>query len=238
MANLDDLIARMKADFLNKMSRVGNMTEAINSAVKAYHAAVADDIEKDLNAKLYGDGTYEPQAPKAADKILDLVGKLPEFGGLLQFSMNTEVAEEPDDSVDQAPVPFAQDDRPFFPLLAEKSKTRPILLYGGTLMHERLNWVRGLGLQVEWIESEKDGGRVRSMQSAVTKIQNGTVLFVLYAGGFVSHSTGAQVVEAARKANVLLLDVRTAGQGQVTRALRKAEQLYATAAESMQPANK
>lgn len=229
MANLDDLVTRMKADFLNKMARVGSMTEAINSAVKAYHAAVAEDIEKDLTSKLYGDGSYEPQAPKAADKILDLVGKLPEFGGLLQFSMTTgEESADSEDKEDEAPlIPFAKDSRPFYPILHEKCKVKPILLYGGTLMHDRVEWLNSLGLRVEWIEADKGSGLVRSAGSAVAKIQNNSVLFVLYAGGFVSHSAGAQVVEATRKAKVLLLDVRTAGQGQITRQLKKAEQWYA-----------
>ncbi len=224
--NIDELLLKMRHEYQQKTNRVDGFVVKIQAAVNAYKQAVVKDIVNGMAKKLY-DGDYEPQAPEAADAVLELVAQLPEFGGQLQISWGSEDSEEapvPDEGdTEDAPQTFADDNRPYFPHLIELSKQKPILVYGGTALHDRIAWLQKLDLNVEWAPAHKKSGRSRDVESAVARILNNTVLTVFYVKHFAGHVDGSRVKDAAKKAGVPLFDAYMAGQGQLLRVLKDAE---------------
>jgi hypothetical protein len=221
---IEKLLAHIKAKHQHGKDRIDAAVQRVTSALNSYAMEAHADLIRDLaegSGVPISPGFEQRKAPAAAQRLLEALDALPELGGA--GHVIEAVAED-------APVkPDAH--VPFYGLLDKVTRAKKAMLFGGEILNERLPWLEERGVACEHFGVPASTGSYRDAAKAVQRIQGGNVSFVLFAGGFVSHSAGNQVKQAASKMGVPIIDVRKAGQGQLSEALERLNREFVRAEE-------
>lgn len=228
---LDKMLAIVKDAHTAKRRKldatVANLTRLVALYAQTAEADIVRELAHSMNIEVRED-LREPKAVKIAEELWGVLETLPELGGL--YGLDPEELspdiEEPGGSGDAEATPLAH-----YPTLADVTAKYPAILFGGETLGERIDWMKSHGVTATWYAVPGSTGSMRDTVKAVRAVQSHSVGFVLLAHRFVSHKAANQIKEAARKANIPIVTVGKAGNGQLAAALNTLEVRYAAMRE-------
>jgi hypothetical protein len=128
------------------------------------------------------------------------------------------------------PPPAAAEPDPWaaeFPRLRALATARPILLFGGIPVPDKLRWLCKIA-PAEWRESSRSDNR--ATEAAARRVTMGSYGAVILLQELIGHRQSEMLVSAAESSRTLLTYAAKGGQAQLLTALRDVEDRLATAA--------
>lgn len=217
---LEDVLQRIKAIHAARVNGVKKHTESVRAAVTLYEKAAEEDC---LNEFLVNNGllssTTARKADDAALHLLNVVENLPELrtGGAV-----IELPDLPEDTDGASPESLADTLEPVATdaYVGLKRDGRPIMLFGGFAIHEKLRAMeKRTGLTFEWISNERSSSGDVECANACRQLRNSRYVAIIILNELISHPQSEQLVRAAKFSGTLHAIGKKAGTGALTAAL-------------------
>jgi len=98
--------------------------------------------------------------------------------------------------------------------------TRPILLFGGRIVPEKLQALRDrTGLNFEWVPNDRNGDGARECANVCKQLRNGRFSAMIILNELISHPQSEHLMHAAKSSNTLHAIGKKGGTGAVLSAL-------------------
>jgi hypothetical protein len=188
----------------------------VDAVLEAQEGELLDDLVRSLGGEPATDGAVEARA-------LELAAELESFAPYQRVRAQLEGRASEEDAVTPSAEPSAAS-LPL-PLLRAASRSRPLLVVGGTPVPGRLAWLERLGLRAEWEATEAGGSR--HLKAVETRLANGSACAVVLLNSFLGEAVVNGLKASARAGTVPCSFGLKGGVGQLDGALRMLEQALA-----------
>jgi hypothetical protein len=213
MKTIDDVLRSIKEAYQRKTQDIDRVVLHVEEKLQAYKRASQQEL---LNTFLARNGfeTERGMTDEAALALYDAVGALPEFGTNSPTEMEDDDVEASDKNGDSEVVAALV---PAYSSLVEASQLRPLCIFGGYIVEEKLAWVRRQGIQTEWVGNDGGARKSEACERLAGQIRAGKYCCVITLQELMSHHESASMLAACRASNTPHAFGRKAGRGQLQR---------------------
>lgn len=209
--SLELVIQRIKESYAKQNAALETPIHLIEEKLKEYRqAAKADLLAEFLERNGLPGGERRTEA--AALALYDALHNLPEFKPVV-----VDAAEDPDDSAPEAePEPEPEPEKAVeWPLLRNITPSRPLALFGGNVMDEKLQWLASWGVNAEWLSNNHGARGAGPGQKFAARIRSHAYCGVIVLNELVGHDESTMILAACRASGTLYAMGRKAGKGQL-----------------------
>jgi hypothetical protein len=219
MKTIEDVLRNIKEAYHKKTQEIDRVVLHVEEKLQAYKRASQQDL---LNAFLARNGfEVEPKATdEAALALYEAVGELPEFGD--GSSTELDEVDEPEAAQAEAVAGSAELQ---FPLLAAASVDRPVCIFGGYVVEEKLAWIRRQGIAVEWVGNDGGVRKLDACERLMGQIKANKFCGVITLQELMSHRESAGMLSACRASGTPHAFGRKAGRGQLAKIFQEFERV-------------
>lgn len=223
---VDVLLAQIQAAYDARIAahtkRIAEFRRAVNEGIDTYAAAAEQDLLVDFAVRNEVENAGELRAGPAASHLLELIGRLPELGGVEKERIEKPSYQLPEPAVVE--IEEAPTHEEFATLQALVNGGSELFIVGGTPVKAKIAWLEEeLGLIIDWIDTENDPDSRGCARIANKMKERGNVAGVMFCQSFMSHMQTQTLIDAGREHGVPVTACGRAGKFEILRALRTIE---------------
>lgn len=207
--NIEAVLQRIKDSYEKQSSAVDGVLATFEEKYRAYKAASKGDV---LLSFMEQNGLSIPdrKAETAALELYDALSSLPEFRPVV-----VDVPDIEDDDVQPVLPAIDMPAPPEWPALQQITKEKPIAMFGGYVMDEKLRWINEAGVQTQWVSNEAGNRAANAIQRFAARVRNGAFSGVIMLEELMSHQESATILAACRASNTLYAMGKKGGRGRM-----------------------
>ena len=209
--NLETVLQRIRETYSKQTSALEVPISVIEEKLKAYRQAAKSDLLAEFLER-NGIPAGERRTESAALALYEAMHDLPEFKPVV-----VEVPDVPDDEPDAPPDAAVEtpEPDPAWPTLKRLTPDKPLGIFGGYVLDDKLTWLEGLGVHADWT-SNSGGSRASSAVGRVAaKIRNKNYSGIIVLNELIGHDESNAILAACRASGTLYAMGKKAGKGQL-----------------------
>lgn len=203
---LEAVLNRIKDSYTKQVASIDAHTAVLEEKLKAYKSAARADILSDVLER-NGMPAPERKSETAALGLYEAISELPEFRPLA-----VEVPDVPESEPEGGVAPL---ELVRWARLAEITKSRPVLFFGGYVIEDKVAKIAKAGVTVEWVSNE-GGARAAGLAQRVSdRIRHGNYCALVLMNELAGHSESNALFAACRASDVPFALGKKGGTGQL-----------------------
>lgn len=213
-AGLEPVIQRIKEAYIKQTSALEVPIHALEEKIKEYRQAAKADLLAEFLER-NGIPAGERRTETAALALYDALHSLPEFRPVV-----VEVPDVPEDEpetfaelaaqvVGEAAAEYE------WPSLKRITAERPMAIFGGYVLEDKLSWLASSGVNTEWIANNNGVRGASAVQKLSARIRSNAYCGVIVLNELISHSESNMILAACRASGTFYAMGRKAGKGQL-----------------------
>ena len=206
--NLDTVLQRIRDSYSKQTAALEIPISVIEDKLKAYKQAAKSDLLAEFLER-NGISAGERRTEAAALALYEAMHELPEFRPVI-----VEVPEVQDDELTLVEESGASVECEWL-TLKRVTLNRPVAIFGGYVLEDKLSWLADRGVQAEWVSNSNGSRAASSVQRLAAKIRNKSYCGVIVLNELISHDESNVMLSACRASGTLYAMGRKAGKGQL-----------------------
>ena len=218
-ATIETVLNKIKENYNKQSAAVDSTVAGLEAKLKEYKSATKHDL---LAGYLERNGLQklDRRAEAAALGLYEALSDLPEFKPVgAEVSAPVELALE-EEVEEEVPTPSIIDVVEW-PQLQALSQTKPLVIFGGYVLEDKLRWLQGAGLNIEWVGNDGGSRAEGTVQRLAGKVRGGSYLGVIALTGLIGHHESGMLLTSCRASGTAWAMVNKAGTGQLRRILNE-----------------
>ena len=102
-----------------------------------------------------------------------------------------------------------------WPALSVVTQAKPLLIFGGYPLNDKIAWMTGEGLKVEWLGNDQGSRAAGAARGVAARIRRGGASVVIVLNGLIGHQESDVILAACRAAGTPYALGQRAGHGQL-----------------------
>jgi hypothetical protein len=207
--SIDVLLQRIKDSYEKQSAAMDGVLSTFEERFRVYKAATKEEL---VLTFMEQNGFHIPErkAETAALELYDALSSLPEFRPV--------VVEVPDIEEDEEQPLLPALDLPAPPeweTLQQITKEKPVAMFGGYVLDEKLRWISEAGVNTVWVSNEAGSRAATAIQRFCARIRNNAFCAVIVLEELMSHQESAMILSACRASNTLYAMGKKGGRGRM-----------------------
>jgi hypothetical protein len=213
-AGLEPVIQRIKEAYLKQTSALEVPIHTLEEKIKEYRQAAKADLLAEFLER-NGLPTGERRTETAALALYEALHGLPEFRPVVVDV--PDVPEEDPETFSElaAEVLTSAPVSAEWPVLKQISPKRPVVIFGGYVLEDKLAWLQSSGVTAEWIANSNGVRGSSAVQKLSARIRSGAYCGVIVLNELIGHDESAMILAACRASGTFYAMGRKAGKGQL-----------------------
>ncbi len=217
-ATIETVLNKIKENYNKQSAAVDSTVSGLEAKLKEYKSATKHDL---LAGYLERNGLQkmDRRAEAAALGLYDALSDLPEFKPIsAEVLAPVEIAL--DEEEEEVPA-LSIIDVVEWPNLQVRTQKKPIVIFGGYVLEDKLRWLQDAGLNIEWVGNDGGSRAAGTVQRLAGKVRGGSYLGVIALSGLIGHHESGMLLTSCRASGTAWAMANKAGTGQLRKILNE-----------------